>query len=178
MYSKLSYKQAFLSAFCFIGTSFLCGVQANEETGANPELTCANASAYMNILVQNIRTDEGNLRAQVYSSNPDDFLAKGKKIVRVDVPVEAAGEQEICVPFPEPGTYAVVVMHDRNANGKADFFSEGFGFSNNPKLLLAPPDAEDVMIKVPEGANKTSVKLKYIIGADEQQDKRRKLKRR
>jgi len=129
--------------------------------------------------VENIRSMEGNLRAQVYSSNPEEFLEKGKKLVRVDVPVTLEYEQSVCVPVPVPGLYAIVVMHDRNANGKADFFSEGFGFTNNPKLGFGPPDAEEVMIDVPEGVSKANVKLKYILGSDdEKKKKRRKLKRR
>ncbi|MFC3051359.1 DUF2141 domain-containing protein [Kordiimonas pumila] len=130
------------------------------------------------VRVENIKDVEGNLRAQVYGPNPDDFLEKGKKLVRVDVPVTSEGEQEVCVPFPSVGQFALVVMHDRNANGKADFFSEGFGFSNNPKLKLAAPDGEDVMFTVVEGISKMTVELKYIFGSDEKQEKRRKLKRR
>jgi uncharacterized protein (DUF2141 family) len=83
------------------------------------------------------------------------------------------------VQLPAPGTYSFVAMHDRNANGKADFFSEGFGFTNNPKLGLGPPDAEDVMFAVPAGVTKTTVTLKYILGDDsEKKQKRRKLRRR
>lgn len=131
------------------------------------------------VQVQNIRSIEGNLRAQVYSNEPEDFLEKGKRLVRVDVPVKTVEEQGVCVPMPAPGTYAVVVMHDRNANGKADFFSEGFGFSNNPKLNFGPPDVEDTLIKVLAGVGKTTVRLKYLLDADEKKNKkRRKLNRR
>lgn len=135
--------------------------------------------AALYVHVENIRSMEGNLRAQAYSSNPDEFLEKGKKLVRVDVPVVLEDEQSVCVPVPAPGTYAIVILHDRNANGKADFFSEGFGFTNNPKFSLGPPDGEDVMIDIPAGVTKTNVKLSYILGSDdENKKKRRKLKRR
>jgi len=131
------------------------------------------------IQVENIRSVEGNLRAQVYSNDPDEFLAKGKKLVRVDVPVKTQGEQSVCVPMPAPGTYAIVLMHDRNANGKADFFTEGFGFTNNPKLSLGPPDIEETLIKVSAGVDKTTVTLKYLLDDDsEKSKKRRKLNRR
>ncbi len=135
--------------------------------------------AALYIHVENIRSVEGNLRAQAYSDNPDEFLEKGKWLVRVDVPVKLVGEQSVCVQMPAPGAYAFVVMHDRNANGKADFFSEGFGFTNNPTLGLGAPDAEDVTFDVPKGVSKTKVRLKYILGDDaEKKKKRRKLKRR
>ncbi|WP_262696296.1 DUF2141 domain-containing protein [Kordiimonas aquimaris] len=135
--------------------------------------------AVISVSVDNIQVIEGNLRAQIYSGDPEEFLEKGKKLVRVDVPVVTTDTSTICVPLPAPGTYALVVMHDKNSNGKADFFSEGFGFSNNPKLSFGPPDAEDVMINVAPGVNEQSVTLNYIFGADnEKKDKRRKLRRR
>ncbi len=124
--------------------------------------------------VQNIRDIKGNLRAQVYGSNPDDFLEKGKKLVRIDNPV-LAYEQELCIPLPGAGKYALVVMHDRNANGKADIFSEGFGFSNNPKLGLSKPDAEEVMIEVLPGVNAMPITLTYLFNNDDDQKKKRRL---
>lgn len=186
MYCKsvLSMKVVSIVAAAF--TLFPLNASASNENAANTQAArCADGGAEpaIKVLVENIKSVEGNLRAQIYSSNPEDFLEKGKKLVRVDVPVVEEegmeeGTQYVCVPVPAAGTYALVVMHDRNANGKADFFTEGFGFSNNPKLRLAPPDAEDVMITVPDGVLETAVKLKYILGSSEEKEKRRKLKRR
>ena len=143
--------------------------------------TCdvADGEAAVMVKVERIRMVEGNLRAQVYSNDPDEFLASGKKLVRVDVPVVTDGEQEVCVKLPAPGSYALVVMHDRNANGKADFFTEGFGFGRNPELALAPPDHDEVVMSFPAGVTKTDVRLKYLFGEDsEAKEKRRRLKRR
>jgi len=139
----------------------------------NPE----PGKAYARVTVDGLKDETGNVRAQIYSSDPDEFLEKGMKLVRVDVKTEGNGQQ-ICVPLPRVDTFALVIMHDRNANGKADFFSEGFGFSNNPKLSLAPPDAEDVMFEAAEGVTDLSVDLKYVFGADEEQTKKRRQLRR
>ncbi len=145
------------------------------------EITCevAEGEAAVLVHVMNVRTDEGNVRVQTYGSNPEDFLEKGKWLERIDTPLKQAGLFSVCVPVKDPGVYSVVVMHDRNANGKADFFSEGFGFSNNPKLALAPPDGEDVLMEVPAGVTEINVTLTYIFGSgDEKKEKRRKLRRR
>jgi len=151
----------------------------SDKDGSLDHCEASSGGAALLVQVKNIRSTEGNLRAQVYSSDPDEFLAKGKKLVRVDVPVTQEGEQNICVPVPSPGTYAFVVMHDRNANGKADFFTEGFGFTNNPKLNFGPPDVEDTLINVLHGVGKTMVTLKYLLDDDnEKSKKRRKLNRR
>jgi uncharacterized protein (DUF2141 family) len=42
-----------------------------------------------------------------------------------------------------PGTYAVMISHDENGNGKLDsnfigMPTEGYGFSNNPKVMRKP----------------------------------------
>lgn len=146
---------------------------------ATEECAPAAGQASLAVRVENLQNAEGQLRAQIYSDNPDEFLEKGKKLVRVDVPIEDAESPLICVPLPAPGTYALVVMHDKNANGRADFFTEGFGFSNNPKLSLAPPDGEDVMFTAEAGVSEHTIKMNYIFGGDsEKKDKRRKLRRR
>lgn len=173
-------------AACFLmglHTSAAFGVEIGLGEGEmdTPKAAChtGEGETSIAITVENVLTVEGNLRAQIYSSDPEDFLAKGKKLVRVDMPIETLDDPLICVTLPAPGTYALVVMHDKNANGKADFFTEGFGFSNNPKLSLGPPDAEEVMFTAAEGLSEQTIRLNYIFGGDdENKEKRRKLKRR
>lgn len=143
------------------------------------ECSVEDGQATLEVTLENLQSTEGQVRAQVYGSDPEEFLEKGKKVVRVDVPIVGDEAPIICVNLPAPGTYALVVMHDKNANGRADFFTEGFGFSNNPKLSLAPPDGEEVLFTALAGVNKHTIELNYIFGADdEKKDKRRKLKRR
>ncbi len=129
--------------------------------------TCDSESTHhAAVTVNNISGPEGNIRVQIYSDDPGEWLEKGKKLVRVDTPATAnkGGSQEICVPVPGAGTFAFVVMHDKNANGKADIFSEGFGFSNNPDLGLSKPDHEDVIVSVNTEVTKLSIDLKYVFG--------------
>lgn len=138
-----------------------------------------DGQAMLQVLVEGLQNTEGRVRAQIYSSDPEEFLEKGMKLVRVDMPLDGADEPTLCVPLPSPGTYALVVLHDKNANGKADFFTEGFGFSNNPKLSLGPPDADEVMFVANAGISKHDIQLTYVFGGDEKKkEKRRKLKRR
>jgi uncharacterized protein (DUF2141 family) len=51
------------------------------------------------------------------------------------------------------GSYAVVVFHDENDNGKIDrsvlgIPREDYGFSNNPKLLLRKPTFDEARFAV------------------------------
>lgn len=123
--------------------------------------------------VSGIATDEGTLRVQIYGDDPDDFLVSGKKVTRVDVPTKE-GQQSVCVTFPTEGNFAMAVMHDKNANGKADIFSEGFGFSNNPKLSFGPPDHEDTVFKVEAGVKQMDVELTYYFQLENKEQKRRR----
>lgn len=129
------------------------------------------ARALINVL--GLENDEGNIRVQVYSDDPEEFLANGKKLLRVDVPISDLNAQ-VCVTFPRAGTYAMVVMHDRNANGRADILTEGFGFSRNPKLMFSKPDHDEVAIEVPEGVTEIDVTLNYLFRLGNKDRRRRK----
>lgn len=106
----------------------------------------------------------GNLRVQVYGDKPAEFLESGKKLVRVEGPVSASGDMSVCVPLPSPGTYALVVLHDRDGNGKLSVWNDGVGFSRNPRLGLSKPDYDKVKVAVPMGTTEIHVTLNYRQG--------------
>ena len=65
-----------------------------------------------------------------------------------------------------PGKYGVVVLHDENENQKLDrnllqVPKEGFGFGNNPHVLLVAPPLERASVPVTCPTTTTSVKLIY-----------------
>lgn len=133
--------------------------------------------ARIKVKVVGLGSEEGNLRVQAYSDNPDEFLEKGFKVMRLDIP--ASDDRDICVPMPRAGKYAIVLLHDRNANGSADIFTEGFGFSRNPSLGLSKPDHADVVTHIPEGVTSLKIELKYVFGdLGENSEKRRRNRRR
>jgi len=138
-----------------------------------PCLTEHTDKAYVKVNINGLESDDGNVRVQVYGSNPDDFLSKGKKLKRVDVAL--GGENAmVCVDLPQPGTYAFVVMHDKDANGRANFLTEGFGFSNNPRLFLAPPDHEDVVVEVALGVAEMDIEMNYVSPSNKKDRNRRR----
>ena len=145
----------------------------------NVETICPLGDSNASVLVhiQNIASIEGNVRAQLYTDKEEDFLEKGKKLIRVEAAVDA-DTQSLCVPLPAVGNYSLVILHDKNANGKADFFSEGFGFSNNPKLRFGPPDVEDAAFVASEGVTEMTINLQYVLGSDDKKKKRRRNSRR
>jgi uncharacterized protein (DUF2141 family) len=135
--------------------------------------TCAEAKPDQEVMVHvdGIKDDKGNLRVQLYDDKPDHFLAKGWKLYRQDLPI-TGDEMDLCVPIPKPGVYAIVVIHDENKNGKFDVFSEGFGFSNNPKVLFGTPSHKDAAFEVKPGVNKIDVDMKYFFGGRKKRERR------
>ena len=66
-----------------------------------------------------------------------------------------------------PGTYAIALVHDENANDKMDLAlflpKEGFGFSRNPKIGMGPPKFKSAQFTVGADDVSYAVKMKYIL---------------
>ncbi|MDT9598569.1 DUF2141 domain-containing protein [Sphingosinicella rhizophila] len=114
--------------------------------------------------VSGFKNRNGRLRVQVYGSNPADFLARGKGLRRIDLPVTSSS-MGICVAVPRPGTYAIAVRHDTDGNGRSGW-NDGGGFSRNPKISLArlKPRHREVAVAVGEGVKPVEVVLNYRKG--------------
>lgn len=106
----------------------------------------------------------GNLRVQLYSDNPDEFLEKGKKLKRIELPMTGSGDMNVCMALPRHGEFSMAVLHDRDMNGKLSISKDGVGFSGNPKLGLSKPDYEDAMFVARDGVTVVDVILNYRQG--------------
>lgn len=126
---------------------------------------CARGDSAVLVRVDGFKARQGILRVQVYGSNPADFLAKGKKLKRVDLPVARSGRMEVCVDLPAPGNYAIAVRHDMDGNGKSGW-NDGGGFSRNPEISLTHlrPSYREVVIQVGRGVRPVDVTLNYRRG--------------
>ena len=65
-----------------------------------------------------------------------------------------------------PGRYALVAIHDENSNHKLDknmfgIPKEGFGFSNNPHVVLTAPSFDTAAIPVACPTTETTIHLIY-----------------
>ena len=153
-------------AVAFFGVALvtLSKVPAGASVAGDVGACVRNDSAVL-VRVDGFKARRGTLRVQIYGSNPADFLAKGKKLRRVDVPVPRAGRMEVCVDLPGPGNYAVAVRHDLDGNGKSGW-SDGGGFSRNPSISLVhlKPSYRDVVIQVGRSVRPVDVTLNYRRG--------------
>ena len=114
----------------------------------------------------------GQMKLEVYPANDQDFLADdnvlvaaGKTFRRVEIATPQTGDVVLCVRIPGPGTYAVAVLHDRNADRRFGWKIDGIGFSANPKLGWSKPKAHASRVVVNSGGvSKISVVMNYKSG--------------
>ncbi len=71
----------------------------------------------------------------------------------VILPVETKGSVEYTFRELNPGTFAIKLFHDVNANGKLDtnwvgIPREPYGFSNNPRIRFGPPSFDATSFEV------------------------------
>lgn len=127
---------------------------------------CGEGRPAVLVSVNGFKARTGSLRVQLYGSEPRAFLAKGGRLRRVDLPVTAAGPMAVCVAVPRPGTYAIAVRHDVNGDNAQHDWSDGGGFSNNPRLSLfhLKPSLSEVAFNVGNGVKPISVLLLYRHG--------------
>jgi uncharacterized protein (DUF2141 family) len=91
-------------------------------------------------------------------------LEKGMMLARVQTPTPAV-DTPVCLALPEPGRYAIAVLHDRDKDG-LDVFRDGYGFPGNPKLGLRKPPAEEAAVDVGLGVVRLDVVLNYWAGGE------------
>ena len=127
------------------------------RTGSGQPALLVNVSGFKN--------RGGNLRVQLYGPNPADFLVRGKRMRRIDLPMTPAGTMQVCVAVPRPGNYAVAVRHDADGNHRSGW-NDGGGFSNNPRLSITnlKPPFRKAAVGVGNGVRSINVVLNYRQG--------------
>ena len=132
-----------------------------------PDAALCNAGSSGEALlvhVTGLKSQSGTLRVQLYGGDPAEFLAKGKKMRRIDVPASGS-EVDVCVGLPGPGKYAIAVRHDADANGKSGW-NDGGGFSRNPRISLTnlKPRHSQVAMDIGPGVHRVPVIMQYRQG--------------
>jgi uncharacterized protein (DUF2141 family) len=119
----------------------------------------------LHITVSGVRSAKGNIAITLYPDEADHFLDGKFKLARQELPITLP-VTGACFTVAAPGYYAVALFHDENGNHHFDTSSlgiptEGYGFSNNPTLYLAPPSLSRVRFFVHTGNNPVAIQMIY-----------------
>lgn len=158
--------------------SSLLLLAAAADIRSNPELGKAegrcrsgeSGPAYL-VEVDGLKDRQGALKLELYPANDQDFLGDddvlvraGKPFGRVEVPIPTSGPVELCIRAPQPGTYALSLLHDRDSNHKFGLSVDGIAFSRNPRLGLSKPKAATVAVPVGRSPTRLRVTMNYRRG--------------
>ena len=119
--------------------------------------------ADLEVAVTGVRSTDGQVKLMLFD-HADGFRKEDKARQVLAVPA-ATGEVRGVFHGLPAGQYAILVYHDENGNGKLDlrlgmFPKEGYGLSNNPKVM-GPPAFKDSAFDVPENGTRLNIHLSY-----------------
>lgn len=118
----------------------------------------------LKIHVTGFRNNTGKAGGNVFAT-PDGWPEDNSKAI-VHGGFDISNEQAMETFQVPAGRYAIVVIHDENGNHKLDrnifgYPKEGFGFANNPKVMLSAPSFQAASVDVACPSTQVDIKLIY-----------------
>ncbi|ANY19091.1 hypothetical protein A6F68_00556 [Tsuneonella dongtanensis] len=119
------------------------------------------------VSVTGMRSAKGVVRACM-TSNEARFPKCAGDAASYRLVVPAATTLKLTFKNVTPGRYAIALLHDENNNGKADralgmMPKEGFGFSRDAPVRMAPPKYADAVFPVGDGDVSLTIKMRYML---------------
>lgn len=117
----------------------------------------------LSVTLTQVRDARGQLRVGLYQ-DPKTFRKEALAFAVQQVPATPGTVQVRFTNLP-PGRYAIMAYHDENGDGELNrrlgmFPTEGYGLSNNPKVM-GPPQFEDSAFQVPAAGQAVSIEIRY-----------------
>lgn len=121
--------------------------------------------ATLDVSVGGLRSERGNVLICM-TSVPQHFPKCDRDPAARKLTLAAAKADRFHFSDVPPGTYAIALIHDENANGKLDTRlivpREGFGFSRNPAISFGPPSFGAAQFRVGAADTSQSIRVKYM----------------
>ena len=119
------------------------------------------------VTVSEIRSTKGVVRACM-TTDPKKFPRCRGVAGAHSAVVPAKGSVTLTFSGVQPGKYAIALLHDENENGKADramgmMPKEGFGFSRDAPVRMAPPKFGDAVFTVDGKDLSLSIRMRYML---------------
>lgn len=149
--------------FTFLIILLLTGTAEYTAKGVE---TGAKQTGTITLKIRNFEDNSGYVFAHLYKPNSG-FPTETKNAIqkgKTSIHNKTATIVFKNVPF---GSYAVTTHHDSNNNQKMDkswlgYPAEGFGISNNVKIVLSAPDFEESSFKLNSANKVVVIKMKYL----------------
>ena len=142
------------------------GLSALTLAGIAPLLIGNMAAANdVKVTVTDLRSAKGNVLACL-TAKPKAFPDCSKDAAAHTATVKAGTTTTFSFRDVKPGTYAISLLHDENANGKADktlmIPKEGFGFSRDAKVKMGPPKFQAAAFDVGDKPVHQTIRMRYL----------------
>ena len=128
----------------------------------------ADEGATIRVTVTNLRNAEGVVLACMTTTEKS--FPKCRGVDGAMATSMAAHEGSLTLTFTgvKPGRYAIALLHDENANGKADralgmMPKEGFGFSRDAPVRMGPPSFSDAVFDMGKADRAMTIKMRYML---------------
>jgi uncharacterized protein (DUF2141 family) len=129
-------------------------------------IAATTPSATLDVTLTGLRSTKGNVLICL-TANPKFFPDCGKDPRAMKQSVTAAKAGTMQFANVTPGTYALALVHDENANNKMDVAvflpKEGFAFSRNPAVVFGPPRFGAAKFVIGAGESSQRVTMKYML---------------
>lgn len=119
------------------------------------------------IHLDGLRNSKGNVATIIFATS-DGWPENASKAFRAGVAAIPAGQRQTTVAWENvpAGEYGVAAIHDENRNNKLDrnflgIPKEGFGFANNPRVLMGPAPFEQSLVHVTCPVTETTIHMQY-----------------
>lgn len=116
-----------------------------------------------------LRNKRGQICVSVFLS-AEGFPTDGNKAVltRCATISELGETTEFALDLLPVGNYALAFFHDENSDGQLntgafDIPTEGFAFSNNPKIRFSAPKFNECVFTLFEGTQPLTLELRYFL---------------
>jgi uncharacterized protein (DUF2141 family) len=142
------------------------GPAGSAAAGGAPVGCLGPASAtWLNVSVEQVKSSSGFITLTLYPDDQARFLKPMGSLYVTKIPARA-GVTQACLFVPGPGAYGLALYHDANGNGKIDrnglgIPKEGFGFSNNPRILFSAPKLKAVLLTINTSGAQTRIRMRY-----------------
>jgi uncharacterized protein (DUF2141 family) len=142
-------------------------ISLSSSTHAQSVAPQAPIGCTLRIHVDGLRNSIGDIGTTIFAS-PDGWPEDNNKAFRHGPTPIPPGERQVTAVWTNlpPGDYGVAAIHDENQNHKLDknfigIPKEGFGFANNPHVVLSAPGFKEALVHLTCPATDITIHMQY-----------------